>query len=1174
MGQGELRRGKRHFAWMALAAASAAILLGAPAARGEIGEELVRFGSYGSGSGQLKLGGVGTQNIVTNRGGGIAVDPTNGHIFLSDVGNNRISEFTAWGDFVKAWGWGVADGSSAALQTCTITCFAGLPGSGIGQLESPNGLALGPTGDLYVFERENHRVQVFGQDGAFVRMFGGNGEGPGEFSVKQVSQITERDYIDIGPDELLYVGDKNRIQKFELDGTYVGSLPAPVEGNPAGLTVDPVSGDVYFVLGNSFGEISTYRLNEATGVILDELPTTSVEGITADPAGTVYVSDDPGPGTLIPKENPLLREIDSSGELVESCCSSTSEDGEEMDLPAVETNVVTMAGDSDLYVAHSNVASGTAFVEVRGPAPDKWPPPQVPPRIEAQFASTVGEEDATLKARINPNFWQDTRYYVEWGTGSCATGGCPNKTPAPPGSLLTSQIVKKSIVTEEIELAGLEANTVYHYRFVADSGGGGPVYGIDPDGPEGSEAADEEKGLEATFTTFAPADDPEEECANDAFRPEHSPSASLWECRAYEMVSPVDKLGGDVLVAGNINGNPARLNQAATDGNKVAYSSYRSFGDAESAGYTTQYMAQRSEEVDGWVTQAISPAREGPSAIKTAGLDTQYKAFTEDLKYGWLVFDTEPALAPGGVPGYPDLYRRDNEAGSYETDSPAKPTNAAPQDYNVEMQGHSADGSHTVFRALGKLTTSASSIASIYQTYEYVDGVLRLVSVKPGGGAMLVETTVGSMGSSFDNGRETNATHAVSDDGAEIYFGEREGLRRLFVRTNGTQTTAVSAGEATFWAGKPDGSAAIYTEAGALKRFELGTKTSSTLVASGVVGVMGQSSDLSRIYLVSTSALGGGAVAGKPNLYLYEEGQPLAFVATLSKGDLGRFASPVSLSPDAHVARVTEDGGAAIFMSRASLTGAENIDPDSGEETAEVFRYDAGSEELNCLSCNPTGASPAGRQLFFKSNLRDYWYASRIPVWEMQMHASRAIAADGRRVFFNSTNGLVPRDVNGMQDVYEWEAAGKGFCEETSPNYSSAAGGCVNLISTGKDENDSEFVDASAEGRDVFFLTGQSLLTQDPGQVDLYDAREGGGFEPVPPAPEICETEAECLPPPPPPPPPLPALQTQSPGEGNVVPPKRCRRGFVRKGGKCVKRHHKKKHHRHKHNSAKRGAWQ
>ncbi len=110
---------------------------------------------------------------------GIAASPTTGHIYVSDLKNARIDEFTAWGSFVKAWGWDVApdgapgDTASDQLEVCTTICKAGTPGSGAGQVNQPIGIALDAAGNVYVYELANLRVQKFDPEGHFLAMFGG-----------------------------------------------------------------------------------------------------------------------------------------------------------------------------------------------------------------------------------------------------------------------------------------------------------------------------------------------------------------------------------------------------------------------------------------------------------------------------------------------------------------------------------------------------------------------------------------------------------------------------------------------------------------------------------------------------------------------------------------------------------------------------------------------------------------------------------------------------------------------------------------------------------------------------------------------------------------------------------------------------------------------------------------
>jgi len=252
-------------------------------------------------------------------------------------------------------------------------------------------------------------------------------------------------------------------------------------------------------------------------------------------------------------------------------------------------------------------------------------------------------------------------------------------------------------------------------------------------------------------------------------------------------------------------------------------------------------------------------------------------------------------------------------------------------------------------------------------------------------------------------------------------------------------------------------------------------------------------------------------------------------------------------------------------MSRAPLTGYDNKDAVTGEPVAEVFLYDASAEEgegeLRCISCNPSGARP--EKGVFSHAGGSIQSAAWIPTWTTQLYASRVISDDGSRVFFNSFDSLVGRDQNNAQDVYQWEAPGTGNCTEGGYAYVAAAGGCVNLISTGADAQASEFLDASASGDDVFFKTYSSLVPQDPALVDVYDARVGGGFQPPPPPTPECEGES-CLGPAAPEPG-HPSPQSQSfVGPGNPVWPKtgkKCPKGKhkVKRKGKVVCVKNKKK---------------
>src|SRR5262249_36980649 len=139
----------------------------------------------------------------------------------------------------------------------------------------------------------------------------------------------------------------------------------------------------------------------------------------------------------------------------------------------------------------------------------------------------------------------------------------------------------------------------------------------------------------------------------------------------------------------------------------------------------------------------------------------------------------------------------------------------------------------------------------------------------------------------------------------------------------------------------------------------------------------------------------------------------------------------------------------------------------------EVFRYDLPEDTIDCVSCNPTRARATGDASMARNGL--------------------SLTDDGR-VFFNSTEALAPRDLNGRKDAYEWSPKTK------QPE----------LISTGGSPFDSNLLSASADGTDVFFFTRDTLVPQDKNGslAKVYDAREKGGF-PFLPDPVPCKASDE-----------------------------------------------------------------
>ncbi len=1145
----------------------------------------------------------------------VAADPVSGQVYVSDRFNFRIAQFTPWGKFVKAWGWDVApegapgDTPSDRLEVCTAICKKGVQGDGPGQFNFVAGITVDGGGDVYAFDRQGEdpggRVQKFDQDGDFLLMWGGEvnkttkaeictradleggeecGAGVEGTADGWFSTAAFRDFVDYNPaTSSIFVGDKDRIQEFGLDGSFKGKIELEGQFDQKSvhcLAANPTTGDLYICLASSFfiAEDGVHRLDPASGEVTATLPVQDAIAAAVDWAGTVYALKGTVPvGEVVAFDSagapiPGMEEGDRFAE----ASSNTGSTGRP--FPAgLATNVLGPGSEEpgNLYVSYTPFGTG-AYLNAYGPPPIAFEdPPALPPEIEAQYATSVGIDTAIVGVEINPRFWQDATYYVQYGTKACPDAGwegpaCGEK-PASPGVLLTGEAVNVAVRSAGVPLDGLEPDTTYHYRFVATSGGGGPVIG------RGGKPG--EPGDEATFTTFA-LPDPTETClVNQRFRT--GPGARLPDCRAYELVSPLDKLGADATMIGEV-GLQSELSQSALSGERFTFSSKRAFADAEAGAYISQYLSSRNAG-EGWVTQAVAP----PRTLRTVGVGgavlNEFHAFSADLCQAWLRHNYEPVLAPGAVDGYPNLYRRDNCAtpASYEALNTVMPPNRSPElFYHLRIQGASRDGTHAIFNANGKLAATAPALPEEgeAQLYEHIAGEAepRFVCVLPNDNPSALPCAAGGpVGTG--GGTESSVQGAISEDGSRIFWTQFSGglsffegsPGRIYVRIDGADTVAVSqsvSGEpAWFWGAAADGSRAVFqVVAGPLKgnlyEFDVETKT-STLIAKEVGdskgGLLGMSEDASHVYLTSREDhdAGGPAAAGHLNLYLYEaDGRTLSYIATLAAADLtGQGTSPpspVTRQPVIRLARVSPDGRHAAFVSRASLTGYENNDVNSGTPDREVFLYDADQDELRCVSCNPTGARPNGEN----------GVAAAIPAWERPTYASRVLSDDGQRLFFESHEALAPRDTNGTWDVYQWEAAGTGSCETTDAGYGEAAGGCVELISSGQSAKDSRFLDADASGADVFFATLSSLVPQDYDLIDVYDARIGGGF-PAPQANGGCEGDTCQSPPPVPEFPPAASAAYQGPGDPRAEsPPGRrpCPKGKrrVRRGGKarCVKK--------------------
>jgi sugar lactone lactonase YvrE len=1185
---------------------------------------------------------------------GVATSPLTGHVFLADEGNQRVDEFSAWGEFIRSWGWGVRTGA-AELQSCDkeTACQKGLPGAGVGQFSGPVGLAVDSEGHVYVVDWENYRVQKFDSEGHFLLMFGGGvdqgpnhpgdlctaafvaegdtcgtgttGTGNGQFSSSwKGGDPLRTPFVGIGiaidTANQVYVGDVNRIQVFDSSGIYQRQLGLPHPGAVGSLAEDPGTGDLYMAYPNIRLETVTpipnvYRLDRNTGSQIGEpLKVNKPNALAVDESGKIYVfaqydANAPEPGAKI-------QVFDGAGPQLETIPETEGPGSEEvLASSGIATGEACFSGNQEgIYVSEAEIFGPLpSALYAYGPTPDPalCSPPQIPPSLDAQFATSVAASTALVKAEINPHYFTEavgiTTYYVQYGPAGCVESegweaGCVSNAPVPPASLQATP-TDADVTTAGVALSGLSSGATYRYRFVVEGSGapGEPVVGV------GGEPGVE--GTSATFRTMPLPTSPPA-CSNDAFRV--GAGSSLPDCRAYEMVSPLEKEGGDAVARLNIVPFEARMDQTSISGNALTFSAYRAFSQPKSAPFSSQYLSKRNPDL-GWSTGFISPPQEGEAFINQLfQVDNLFRAFTEDLELSWLQTDTDPVLGAGGLAGHPNLYQRQSD-GLYSACASAAPQLSEEGTHGPQLQGFATDGHLAVFRIENKLTSNASSSTRvdgrpIYQIYacSYEGGIatVRLVSALPNGSASTLENTVGGPANEIfqlNQGRTESLENAVSRDGTKVFWTANSGidgqdLGALYVRLNpgaeptgGTCVAAepekactilISAGPARFWTAAEDGSLALFsTKSGQLNEYEVATKQTRP-IANEVLGVLGASADAKRVYFVSKAALAPGATVGEPNLYLHDaSSESDEIIGVLSEEDLSQadFApGPVDPEPAFHVARVTPDGATAVFMSNdpqlsEKVAGYDNTDQQIGLPTAEIYRYSLG-EGLTCISCNRTGVRPRGREVQNQhlQNSPTRLAASLLPPWLNSLYAPRVLSGNGKRVYFESFEPLVSADTNEKADVYQWEQSGTGSCNEAGSTFDPKSGGCVSLISSGTAPTDSQFVDASSDGHDVFIRTASSLVPWDPGQIDIYDAREGGGFPSPPTPPAECEGEA-CQSPPAAPSNTTPASSSYH-GPGNLregSKSKKCPKGRhrVRSKGKvrCAKNH--KKHHQKKHSS-------
>ncbi len=255
---------------------------------------------------------------------GVAIDKY-GNLFIADTHNQRIRE-VAGGNITTIAGTGVAgfsgDGSAAASA----------------MLNQPTALAVGPDGNLYVADTDNHRIRKisFGSSGAMIRTVAGDGEQffSGDGSAATLAGLDSPNGVAVDGAGNIYIGDTHnqRVRVVDTTGvistlagngnkTFAGDGAAATNASlagPRGLSVDTL-GNIYVADSDN----NRIRLIAKTGTITT-LAGSGSQGFTGDGGPAVNATLDTPRATAVAAtgvvalsdtNNQRVREVSADGNI-------------------------------------------------------------------------------------------------------------------------------------------------------------------------------------------------------------------------------------------------------------------------------------------------------------------------------------------------------------------------------------------------------------------------------------------------------------------------------------------------------------------------------------------------------------------------------------------------------------------------------------------------------------------------------------------------------------------------------------------------------------------------------------------------------------------------------------------------------------------------------------------
>lgn len=1075
---------------------------------------------------QKGIGGAGPGQLGANGPQGIAVDQNTGHVYVSDQAgaNRRISIFGPKGQFEGAFGWGAKGAFDTELQFCTTATGCGTaqqqpaegtPAGACGMLgNSLGGLFVDAAGSLYLANKFFRRVDVFQpvfSSGKVVgieclRVFGWDVvlEGPDEtvsdqFEVCNVAlnptdvcktgtagaglgQFATSSPVDVVTDSLgnLFAVDNNttkRVQEFTSSSQPItatfGSVPLSAvfgTGELLNVAVDPFN-DHVLVSGKrsaSASQLAVVEMNHAGAEPVThgpELPanssatSTGLGGLAAASSalgGNVYVSIGTAGilhGVEILNGEPTVTEVADvtgttalfKGKVVSNEINVTyhfeySTDGKTWTkVPLTDANAATQPGEIQVEQEATGL-TGSQTYSVRlvqdrkaggGVAISEaveFTTGPAAPGILGIVASPIRDTRATFNGYLDPQN-DTTEYWFEYGLSDCSA------EPTPCVALPHLSASGGGIRLAAESVGALQPKTIYHYRLVA------------------SNAIGKTASPDAAFETF-------------------ESQRILPDGRAYELVTPGEPgaLAFNGLGFGENEGHGCFDVWPATENGEsvVSLGAGGAPPGLPANGNWDLYESRRGPT--GWTTISKSPSGAASAHPSGAGAlcpssDHLYSTFTTGKPPG-----DEGALV---IEGKQTSYVREPD-GSFTL--VGQGTGGTAPETDVRFIADGAD--HLFFTAKVQLESGAAPTGTEAIYDRSPGGPTKVVSLLPGDIPLAAGQPAEYLGASRDG-----STVAFRVDG------------KIYARVDGIQTRQVAVAPNTFAGISDDGQKVFYSAVAPIEAsapnpgdlFVFNTEDLTTEEVAEESDFVNVSSDGTSVFFLSQLALDGSAVAGENNLYRWDEAGGVGYIATVSPSDvigdtsLARWTN-AAVSPDTSSlkgpandpSRSTPDGSAFVFESRANIAGY-----DSGGHR-EIYRYAVG-EEVACVSCPIVPA--AGDAAL----MAPFGTTRTSPLVRIQN-----VTDNGKTVVFQTEDPLVPQDVNGTWDVYEWKVGQQAY-----------------PISSGQSQNPNLLYGMTSSGSDLFFLSTERFVSGDLSNVSsIYDARTGGGFPEAPAGTPPCEGDA------------------------------------------------------------------